>query len=200
MRCRHIVVTVTHGGRHRPALGHVPSPRRVTCLLRSCRGYCDSLDMRQSGVGTSEARTQPSDSYMACEDPGSGGRRSIALRSLRSGGPRGAPYPLRLRGPPSVLAKTYRGPALPIVGTAVISAVGEEVFFRGALYTAIAGRHPVGWTTLAYGLVTIATGNLALVAAALGLGIVTGVQRRSTGGWWLLSSPIPSVTILALPR
>jgi len=58
----------------------------------------------------------------------------------------------------------------------------------------------VGWTTLAYGLVTIATGNLALVAAALGLGIVTGVQRRSTGGWWLLSSPIPSVTILALPR
>ncbi len=99
-----------------------------------------------------------------------------------------------------VLTKTDRGPALPIVGTAVISAVGEEVFFRGALYTAIAGRHPVGWTTLAYGLVTIATGNLALVAAALGLGIVTGVQRRSTGGWWLLSSPIPSVTILALPR
>jgi hypothetical protein len=70
--------------------------------------------------------------------------------------------------------------ALLVVLTAV-NGISEELFFRGALYAAIP-RHPVLWTTLAYGLATAATGNVMLAFAALVLGAVVGLQRRASGG------------------
>ena len=62
-----------------------------------------------------------------------------------------------------------------------VNGIAEELFFRGALYAAIP-RHPVLWTTLAYGLATAATGNPMLAFAALLLGAVVGLQRRASGG------------------
>ena len=70
--------------------------------------------------------------------------------------------------------------ALLVVITAA-NGIAEELFFRGALYAAIP-RHPVLWTTIAYGLATCATGNPMLAFAALFLGLVVGLQRRASGG------------------
>ncbi|MEJ7833387.1 MAG: CPBP family intramembrane glutamic endopeptidase [Nocardioides sp.] len=62
-----------------------------------------------------------------------------------------------------------------------INGVAEELFFRGAGYAAIT-RHPVLWTTIAYGIATLATGNVMLSFAALLVGAVVGLERRASGG------------------
>jgi membrane protease YdiL (CAAX protease family) len=62
-----------------------------------------------------------------------------------------------------------------------LNGVAEELFFRGALYAATP-RYPVVVTTLAYGAVTLATGNLMLAFAGLLLGALVGLERRATGG------------------
>lgn len=72
--------------------------------------------------------------------------------------------------------------SLPLVwAITVVTGVAEELFFRGALFAAVQ-RHAVAVTTVVYGLVTAATGNLMLTFAALLLGLLTGAQRRVTGG------------------
>lgn len=63
----------------------------------------------------------------------------------------------------------------------VVNGIAEELFFRGAAYAAIP-VHPVAWTTLAYTIATLATGNLMLAFAAVLLGAVVGLERRSSGG------------------
>ena len=50
-----------------------------------------------------------------------------------------------------------------------VNGIAEELFFRGAAYAAIP-RHPVVWTTLAYVVATLATGNVMLAFAAILLG------------------------------
>jgi membrane protease YdiL (CAAX protease family) len=73
--------------------------------------------------------------------------------------------------------------ALPlIVAIALVNAVAEELFFRGALYAAIGARHPVTVTTVIYALTTVVTGNVMLVFAAAVLGVLVGLQRRVSGG------------------
>lgn len=72
--------------------------------------------------------------------------------------------------------------SLPIlVVITAVNGIAEELFFRGAGYAAIT-RHPVAWTTLAYAVATLATGNVMLSFAALILGVVVGLQRRASGG------------------
>jgi len=61
----------------------------------------------------------------------------------------------------------------------VANGVAEETFFRGALFAAVEGRHPVLVTTLVYAATTVATGNPMLVFAAIKLGPILGLQRRS---------------------
>lgn len=73
--------------------------------------------------------------------------------------------------------------SLPIVWLiTVVTGVGEELFFRGALHAAVERWHPVAVTTVVYTLVTAAAGNVMLTFAALLLGLLTGAQRRVTGG------------------
>lgn len=67
-----------------------------------------------------------------------------------------------------------------IVVTAV-NGVAEELFFRGAVYAALP-RHPVVWTSVAYVIATLATGNVMLAFAAILLGVVVGFERRASGG------------------
>ena len=63
-----------------------------------------------------------------------------------------------------------------------VNGVAEELFFRGALFAAIGVRRPVLISTVLYALATLAGGNPVLVFAAAILGLVTGLQRRASGG------------------
>jgi membrane protease YdiL (CAAX protease family) len=81
-----------------------------------------------------------------------------------------------------VLEYTNHGPLLLIVLIALVNGVAEELFFRGALYTALGRFYPVAISTLLYAVATSATGNPMLGFAALILGTVCGLQRRATGG------------------
>lgn len=58
----------------------------------------------------------------------------------------------------------------------------EELFFRGALFSAVGQRRAVLITTAVYALTTAATGVALLTFAAAVLGTVVGLQRRVTGG------------------
>ena len=59
---------------------------------------------------------------------------------------------------------------------------GEEIFFRGALYSALPRHRAVPVTTGIYTLATVATRNPALVLAAAVMGSLFGLQRHATGG------------------
>lgn len=66
--------------------------------------------------------------------------------------------------------------------TACANGVAEELFFRGALYTALDGLHPVVTSTAVYTLATLPTRNPALVLAASAMGTLFALQRRASGG------------------
>ncbi|WP_114561486.1 CPBP family glutamic-type intramembrane protease, partial [Desertihabitans aurantiacus] len=73
-----------------------------------------------------------------------------------------------------------------VVAAALVNAVAEELFFRGALHDAVdEPRRPwraVLATTVVYTVVTAASLNVALVLAAALLGTLCGLHRRATGG------------------
>jgi len=82
----------------------------------------------------------------------------------------------------NVLEYTNHGPLLLLVLIAMVNGVAEELFFRGALYSALGGFYPVVISTVLYAAATFATGNPMLAFAGVILGAVCGVQRRATGG------------------
>jgi membrane protease YdiL (CAAX protease family) len=93
-----------------------------------------------------------------------------------------APVPV-LRDPLISLLDHARYGMLPVVAVlTALNAIGEELFFRGALYAAVGGRQALLVTTLVYALTTIPSGLPLMVLAAALLGTVTGLQRRVTGG------------------
>ncbi|MGH8916761.1 MAG: lysostaphin resistance A-like protein [Actinomycetes bacterium] len=85
---------------------------------------------------------------------------------------------------------------------ALLGAIAEELFYRGALYTALGRRHPVLISTILYTAATLASQNLMLGFAAIILGTVCALERRATGG---VLAPILThfvwslVVVLALP-
>jgi len=81
-----------------------------------------------------------------------------------------------------VLQYAHQGSSPLVLLTTLANGAGEEVFFRGALYAAIGGRHPVALSTAVYSLTTTATRNPALVLASAAMGTLFGLQRRATGG------------------
>ena len=100
-----------------------------------------------------------------------------------------------------VLAHTGQGSAVVLLVVTVVNGIAEELFFRGALYAAIP-RRQILWTTVAYTVATLATGNVMLGFAAILLGVVVGLQRRASGGILapILTHLVWSVTMLyALP-
>jgi membrane protease YdiL (CAAX protease family) len=66
--------------------------------------------------------------------------------------------------------------------TACANGAGEEIFFRGALFTALPANRAVVASTGVYGLATVATRNPALVLAAGVMGTLFALQRRASGG------------------
>lgn len=81
----------------------------------------------------------------------------------------------------SVTDHAAEGSVTVLLFVTILNGIAEEIFFRGALYAAIA-RHQVAITALAYLFVTLATGNVMLAFAAALLGVVVGLQRRASGG------------------
>lgn len=86
----------------------------------------------------------------------------------------------------SVLRFAEHGKGPLVLLTTGMNGVGEEVFFRGALYGALSDsigeRHAVAASTAMYTLATVPTRNPALVLAAVVMGTVFGMQRRASGG------------------
>ena len=81
-----------------------------------------------------------------------------------------------------VLQYAHQGSFWLVVVITLINGVAEEVFFRGALYTALGRRAPVAISTLLYLCVTLASGNPMLGFAAVILGTVCALERRASGG------------------
>jgi membrane protease YdiL (CAAX protease family) len=88
-----------------------------------------------------------------------------------------------LRGMVNAVLDFARFGSLPIVAAiTVINGLAEELFFRGALFSAVPPRHQILISTLLYMLATLASGNVMLVFAAAVIGTVVALQRRVTGG------------------
>lgn len=102
-----------------------------------------------------------------------------------------------------VLGKADAAPKPVVLAVTLLNGLAEEIFFRGALVAGLAARRPALLSGLVYVAVTAATGNVALVIAAVVMGTVFGLERRATGGVL-----VPAVThltwstlmLLALPR
>lgn len=103
----------------------------------------------------------------------------------------------------SVLNRADAGSRAVVLGVALLNAVAEEFFFRGAVHAAVGRRRRVLTTAAVYTVVTLATGNLALVLAAAVMGSLLGVARNATGS---IIAPIAThvtwstLMILLLPR
>ncbi len=91
----------------------------------------------------------------------------------------------------SVLEYADEGSLTLLAAITFVNGIAEELFFRGAMYAAIP-KHPVLWTTLAYVVATLATGNVMLAFAAILLGTVCGLERRASGG--LLAPVLTHIT------
>jgi len=101
-----------------------------------------------------------------------------------------------------ILHYTDQGSWRLTMAIALIAAIAEELFYRGAFYTAMGRRYPVLISTVVYVVATLGSGNLMLGFAAIFLGTVCALERRATGG---VLAPILThfvwtlVVLLALP-
>jgi CAAX protease family protein len=93
--------------------------------------------------------------------------------------------------------------ALPlVVFITLINGIAEELFFRGALYTALGKNYPAVISTIIYIVAILATRNPMLAFAAVVLGAICASERRATGG---VLAPILThffwglIMVLALP-
>jgi membrane protease YdiL (CAAX protease family) len=101
-----------------------------------------------------------------------------------------------------VLEFANYGPLALVVFITVINGVAEEMFFRGALYSALGKCYPVAVSTLVYAVAVSAAGNPMLGFAGVVLGAICAYERRMTGG--VLAPMLPHffwglVLVLALP-
>jgi CAAX protease family protein len=102
-----------------------------------------------------------------------------------------------------VLATADAGPTALVLFVALVNGAGEELFFRGALHAALEPHRPGTATTIVYVVVTAATGNVALIIAAVVMGALFSLERLSSRG--VLAPMLTHLTwstlmVLALPR
>jgi membrane protease YdiL (CAAX protease family) len=91
-------------------------------------------------------------------------------------------WPVLERAIRSVLRYVDEGSTVPVLITAGVNAVAEELFFRGAVWDLASGARPLAVTTAAYTASTAATGNLALVLGGAATSLVFGAERARSGG------------------
>jgi membrane protease YdiL (CAAX protease family) len=82
----------------------------------------------------------------------------------------------------SVLDFAEQGSMPLVLATTYANGIGEEIFFRGALYAALPRHQAVLASTGVYALTTVATRNPSLVLAAGVMGSLFAMQRRASGG------------------
>ncbi|HZC52156.1 MAG TPA: CPBP family intramembrane glutamic endopeptidase, partial [Mycobacterium sp.] len=81
-----------------------------------------------------------------------------------------------------VLAFAHHGSLWAIVAITLINGMAEEVFFRGALYSALGRHRPAVISTILYTAAIMASGNAVLGFAAIILGTACALERRASGG------------------
>ncbi|WP_040519619.1 CPBP family intramembrane glutamic endopeptidase [Gordonia aichiensis] len=81
-----------------------------------------------------------------------------------------------------VLAFADYGSIGVVTAITLINGLAEELFFRGAVYSAVRPYQPVLVSTVVYVIATLASGNVMLGFAAILLGALCAVLRRCTGG------------------
>lgn len=81
-----------------------------------------------------------------------------------------------------VLRFAEEGDTRSVLATTLANGLAEEIFFRGALYSALGDSNPVASSTAVYTLATTTTRNPALVLAASVMGTLFALQRRASGG------------------
>jgi membrane protease YdiL (CAAX protease family) len=82
-----------------------------------------------------------------------------------------------------VLEYTDYGPLVLVAFITVINGLAEEMFFRGALYTALGSKAPILISTFFYVIATaVTTGNPMLGFAAIILGTICAFLRKITNG------------------
>jgi uncharacterized protein len=81
-----------------------------------------------------------------------------------------------------VLEFANYGPLALVVFITVLNGVAEEMFFRGALYSALGKAWPVVVSTVVYAVAVSAAGNPMLGFAGVILGAICAYERRMTGG------------------
>lgn len=102
----------------------------------------------------------------------------------------------------AILAYTTEASWRVVVLVAIVNAIAEEMFFRGALFSAFGRRSPLVFSTVLYVAAMMAAGNVMVGLAALVLGTVCAIERRATGG---VLAPVLThlvwglVMVLALP-
>lgn len=82
----------------------------------------------------------------------------------------------------NVLAFAEAGSTSLNLATTLANGLGEEVFFRGALYAALDADRAVVLSTAVYTVATASTRNPALMVAAGLMGTLFSLQRRASGG------------------
>jgi membrane protease YdiL (CAAX protease family) len=82
----------------------------------------------------------------------------------------------------SVLQYAHQGSDPLVLATTLANGLGEEIFFRGGIFSAVGLKHPVAASTAAYTLAATATRNPALVVASGVMGTLFARQRRASGG------------------
>lgn len=88
-----------------------------------------------------------------------------------------------LRAPVEGLLDHARPDSLWVMALLTVgNGIAEELFFRGAAFEAFDGRWALAGTTLLYAASTLLSGVPLLTFAAVCLGLLTGAQRRVTGG------------------
>jgi membrane protease YdiL (CAAX protease family) len=92
----------------------------------------------------------------------------------------------------AVLSYARHGESRLVYPITLANGLGEEIFFRGAVYSAFPNRHPVIASTTSYAVATTATRNPALVIAAGVMGTLFGLQRRASGG---IQAPVLTHTV-----
>lgn len=90
--------------------------------------------------------------------------------------------PVLYRALDNVLAFAEESNTSKALATTLANGLGEEVFFRGALYAALDGDQAAAVSAVVYTVATASTRNPALVLAAAVMGTLFSLQRRATGG------------------
>ena len=103
----------------------------------------------------------------------------------------------------NILIKADAGPTGLVLLVALVNGLGEELFFRGALFSAFGDHGPIAGSTALYVAVTAATGSVALVIAAGAMGTLLAYERRRTAA--ILAPTVThlcwsTLMLLALPR